>query len=180
MDYKKFIESLRDEAMFQRSRFSRDVIASELESAATAIETLLAERDAAVNSLAAYEDTGLEPEEVKEFLEDVESRFVLWINKRYGIPAMKFMDIMQAEKYGRLVVLPCSLHQPLYILKNGEIHRNYGCQWHFTDKESQTFGTLSLYGEFVNLDDFGKTVFLTREEAEAALKKREEADNETD
>ena len=31
-----------------------------------------------------------------------------------------------------------------------------------------------MYGEFVGLDDFGKTVFLTREEAEAALKKREE------
>ena len=27
------------------------------------------------------------------------------------------------------------------------------------------------------LQDFGKTVFLTREEAEEALKKREEADN---
>ncbi len=34
-----------------------------------------------------------------------------------------------------------------------------------------------MYGEFVGLDDFGKTVFLTREEAEAALEKREE-DNE--
>lgn len=79
-------------------------------------------------------------------------------------------DLIQAEKEGRLVVLPCNIRQPLYILKSGEIHRNYGCQWHFTGKESQAFGTLSLYGEFVSLDDFGKTVFLTREEAEAALK----------
>lgn len=58
----------------------------------------------AFDRLAAYEDTGLKPEEVKEFLEDVESRFVLWINKRYGIPATKFMDIMQAEKDGQMVV----------------------------------------------------------------------------
>ena len=33
---------------------------------------------------------------------------------------------------------------------------------------------------FKYMNDIGKTVFLTREEAEAALKKREEADNETD
>lgn len=51
MDYKEFIKTLRDEALFQRSRFGRDLIATELESAATAIETLLAERDAAVEEL---------------------------------------------------------------------------------------------------------------------------------
>lgn len=56
----------------------------------------------AFNRLAAYENTNLEPEEIKEFIEDVESGFVLWINKR----ATKFMDIMQAEKEGRLAILP--------------------------------------------------------------------------
>lgn len=51
MDYKEFIKSLHDEAMFQRSRFGRGVIATELKSAAVVIETLLAERDAAVEDL---------------------------------------------------------------------------------------------------------------------------------
>lgn len=96
-----------------------------------------------------------------------------------SMPLERAQELAQAEKDGRLMVLPCSLKQPLYILKNGEVHRNYGCQWHFTDKECQAFGTLSMYGEFVRLDDFGKTIFLTREEAETALKKRE-AENETD
>lgn len=94
-------------------------------------------------------------------------------------PIDHLRELTQAEKDGRLVVLPCNIHQPIYIVKNDEIHQNYGFQWHFTDKECQTFGTLSMYGEFVRLDDFGKTVFLTREEAEAALKKRE-AENEPD
>lgn len=55
MDYKGFIESLHNEAVYQRIRFGRDVIATELESAATAIETLLAERDAAVKDLVTAE-----------------------------------------------------------------------------------------------------------------------------
>lgn len=51
MDHKGFVELLREEASFQRSRFHRDLIATEMESAANAIETLLAERDAAVEDL---------------------------------------------------------------------------------------------------------------------------------
>lgn len=90
-----------------------------------------------------------------------------------AMPLERAQELAQAEKDERLIVLPYSLHQPLYILKNNEICRNYGYQWHFTDKESQTFGTLSMYGEFIGLDGFGKTVFLTRKEAEAALKKEE-------
>lgn len=60
-----------------------------------------------VDRLAEYEDTGLSPEEIMEFLEDIESRFILWVNKKYEMPAGKFLDIMQANKDGRLVVLPC-------------------------------------------------------------------------
>lgn len=51
MDYENLIEQLRDEALFQRTRHNRLVIADELESAATAIETLLAERKAAAEGL---------------------------------------------------------------------------------------------------------------------------------
>ena len=57
-----------------------------------------------IDRLAAYEDTGLMPEEIKEFMEDVEMRFVLWVEKRWGISAGKHIDIMQAEKDGRLVI----------------------------------------------------------------------------
>lgn len=59
---------------------------------------------AIIDRLAAYEDTGLEPEEIKEFVEDVEMRFVLWVEKRWGISAGRHIDIMRAEKDGRLVI----------------------------------------------------------------------------
>lgn len=51
MDYKELIKQFRDESTFQRDRFSRFVLADELEAAATAIETLLAEREAAIEDL---------------------------------------------------------------------------------------------------------------------------------
>jgi hypothetical protein len=135
----------------------------------------------AFDRLAAYENTGLEPGEILTGKEMVEVGCVIIRLKKYEDigPIDHLRELAQAEKDGRLVVLPCNMHDPLYIINNGEIHRNYGCQWHFTGKECQTFGTLSMYGEVVGLDDFGKTVFLTREEAEEALKKREEEDDET-
>ena len=125
----------------------------------------------AIDRLAAYENTGLTPEEVSKMAREwtAYETTLSYVDEIGGYA--RLLELAQAEKERRLVVLPCSLHQPLYILKNGEIYRNYGCQWHFTGEENQTFGTLSMYGEFVRLDDFGKTVFLTREEAEAALKR---------
>lgn len=118
-----------------------------------------------IDRLAAYEDTGLKPEEVKEFLEDVESRFVLWINNRYGIPATKFMDIMQAEKDGRLLVLPVKEGMTIY-----RVRLNFdGDHYEIIEKD---FDLARFRPE-----DFGRIVFKTREEAEAALKKRE-ADDE--
>jgi len=119
--------------------------------------------------LAAYEDTGMEPEEVKDLqLEVTALKTIEAMYDGLGHPD-HLRHLVEAEKAGRLVVLPCDLHKPLYIIKNGEVIREYGVQWHFTDRESQTFGTLSLYGGFVRINDFGKTVFLTREEAETAL-----------
>ena len=37
--------------------------------------------EVAVTRLKEYEDIGMTPEEIKEFFEDVESRFVLWVER---------------------------------------------------------------------------------------------------
>lgn len=51
MDYKELAKELRDEAQWQNINFTFSTVAKELYAAATAIETLLAERDAAVEDL---------------------------------------------------------------------------------------------------------------------------------
>lgn len=120
-----------------------------------------------INRLAAYEDTGLEPEEIMQTMNVVKSAVSVF--EDFGVDRLR--ELIQADREGRCKIVPCKLGEPIYLLKSGEIIRNYGVQWHFTDHDEQTFGTLSLYGDFVTANDFGKTVFLTRADAEAALRR---------
>lgn len=99
--------------------------------------------------LAAYEETGLEPEE-----------------------------LAQAKKKGRLVVLPCNVGDKLYDVTLGEVREKIVVSLSMFVPESVNH--LVIHAEnFRNavtsyeLQDIGKTVFLTREAAEAALKERE-------
>ena len=99
--------------------------------------------------LAAYEETGLEPEE-----------------------------LAQAEKEGRLVVLPCDVGDKLYDVTLGEVREKIVIS--LSMLLSKSVNHLVIHAEnFRNavtsyeLQDIGKTFFLTREAAEAALKEKE-------
>ena len=115
-----------------------------------------------------YEDTGLEPEEIKNAL-DVND-----IMPEINVTVDQLRNILQAEQDGRLVVLPsktvyeltwdagpgCDLTCPVSINGSGL------CD--FCDN-----GKLFVYERPCTQDrlkELGKTVFLTREEAEAAQK----------
>lgn len=85
-----------------------------------------------------------------------------------------------AEAEGRLVVLPCKVGDTVYLLlerlRDGveEIVESCLVQ-HSITRRSEFFSCFIDCDEIGNTlefrrDDFGKTVFLTREEAEAALK----------
>ena len=98
-----------------------------------------------INRLAAYEETGLEPEE-----------------------------LAQAEKEGRLVVLPCDVGDKLYDVTLGEVREKIVIS--LSMLLSKSVNHLVIHAEnFRNavtsyeLQDIGKTVFLTREAAEATL-----------
>jgi len=100
----------------------------------------------AIARLAAYEETGLEPEE-----------------------------LAQAKKKGRLVVLPCDVGDKLYDVTLGEVREKIVIS--LSMLLSKSVNHLVIHAEnFRNavtsyeLQDIGKTVFLTREAAEAALK----------
>ena len=55
--------------------------------------------------LAAYEDNGLTPEEVKDIAENAETRLLIWFEARYGFSVGTLMDWCEAAEQGRLVVL---------------------------------------------------------------------------
>ncbi len=62
--------------------------------------------EAAWNRLAAYEETGLEPEEIEKIAADVESGFFHATARRYGIPVDRLRELAEADRDGRCVVLP--------------------------------------------------------------------------
>ena len=66
--------------------------------------------------LAAYEDSGLEPEEIADFMKRWEQTVEIGgMLKKYGIDHIR--DIIQAEQDGRLEVLPCKVGD--HILADG-------------------------------------------------------------
>ena len=130
--------------------------------------------EAAWSRLAAYEDTGLTPEEVERSKLEIEAGCVKAIARTYGIDINCLRKLAEADKDGRLVVLPCKVGDIVWANLDGMRHTrkcviefaNIGI--HVTTIVFSTVdGLREQYG--VNPIAFGKTVFLTREEAEKAL-----------
>ena len=59
----------------------------------------------AIDRLAAYEDTGLEPEEVAQTKLALMGKALAEIKEFEGVPVNRMIELAQAEKDGRLVVL---------------------------------------------------------------------------
>ena len=135
--------------------------------------------------LAAYEDTGLEPEEIERILDSygrgmtlrTENAQRLEIIKE--IPIDRLYELAQAEKEGRLVVLPCKVGDTVYIIHNRairkttveSIHQWSSGHWKLSVHTDKKY--IHWTGYEVHFESFGKTVFLTREAAEAALEEKE-------
>ena len=95
-----------------------------------------------------------------------------------GMSPDRLRELAQAEKEGRLVVLPCDVGDKLYDVTLGEVREKIVIS--LSMLLSKSVNHLVIHAEnFRNavtsyeLQDIGKTVFLTREAAEAALKERE-------
>ncbi len=125
--------------------------------------------DKTIDRLAAYEDTGLTPEEVKQFVEDVELRFLNWVEKRYGISGARFLDMVNAEQDGRLVVLPCNTDGGV-TLRHSDGYDYQADHWNIFLTVCRDADTPVGY----------KSHLFSIEEAEAALEARKGERHETD
>ena len=113
----------------------------------------------AIARLAAYEDTGLEPEAVEHLKLASMGKAIAEIKEFEGVPIDRLRELAQAEKEGRLVVLPCEIGSPVYSHARKLDGADYVRETEFW---------------WSDIPQMGKTVFLTREAAEAALKEMEE------
>ena len=120
--------------------------------------------------LAAYEDTGLEPQDIISAVDMAKIACALHeLNAYKDIgPIDHIRDLLQAEQDGRLVVLPCKVGD--HVWADG---REAIVVWFFGYKTERylhaQFFDNAKYTD-IPFYEIGKTVFLTREEAEAALK----------
>ena len=126
--------------------------------------------------LAAYEDSGCAPEEVlpKDKADEIALKLMRLADLESLCSYDRLRELAEADKAGRVVVLPCKVGDIVWA-NLGEMRHTRKCVIEFVNIGSRVttivFSTVDglreQYG--VNPISFGKTVFLTREDAEKAL-----------
>lgn len=114
--------------------------------------------------LAAYEDSRLSPQACAQAAE-IEKQLA-----SYDFSAKKMLEFIRADKAGRCVVLPCKVGDTVWrIVRDGNPHitRDEVRDMYFAD--DMTLCVELVGGRVTFTEKFGKTVFLTREEAERAM-----------
>ncbi len=114
------------------------------------------------DKLAAYESTGFSPADIEMIKYPAEAAL------KFACELQSYKD---AEKEGLLIRLPCKVGDTVYFWWR-EIHlEDVEIKEIMLDGNEIIFDAFSVYNHLAfRKSDIGKTVFLTREEAEAALK----------
>ena len=132
--------------------------------------------------LAAYEDSGLSPEEVQKLKKSDASKEQCTTDQHGEIHRLRdeLKRYKQAGQEGRLVVLPCKVGDTIWKIKAVFSYFSKPMEDRVERIIISNNGILVCCtgGAKFSIDSIGKTVFLTREEAEAALQK--EAQHEWD
>ena len=130
-----------------------------------------------IERLAAYEDTGMTPEEIDALQKREQGLAEMLVNVSCGcaVSYSRLAELAQAEKDGRLVVLPCKPDEIFYQWKRGDdcpsVSRFEGVE---VSEDGKITYPMKRWGEVFTLDDFGKTIFLSRADAKAALAAQKE------
>ena len=118
--------------------------------------------------LKAYEDTGWTPEMLRKMGENAGH---LWdfAQAAENMTVGRLKELAEADKDGRVVVLPCRQGDELWTYCNHPVKRVYS----FTVSDVSTLNGRTVLNTLglgtIRPEDVGKTVFLTRAEAERAL-----------
>ena len=135
--------------------------------------------DIICDRLAAYEDTGLEPAEVHSMYGEWSA--MMSVLNSIGGGYDRLRELAEADKDGRLVVLPCRVGEKLWVTGRDNVPREMELEppdirTVCTDEDNLCMSTCNRmpdgYCAYRLRNDgtsIGKTVFLTRAEAEKAL-----------
>lgn len=138
--------------------------------------------EAAWSRLAAYEDTGRTPEEVTALgkLFDYALEESKTLTEQLAL-LNRIRNLAEADRDGRLVVPPCKAGDTVYEVTSRKTISEYRVKAIRVELFC-TFIEWDIVAGFVNksifgvpVDEIGKTVFLTREEADRALEGKRNA-----
>lgn len=119
-----------------------------------------------------YEDAGLSPQACAE------AREIEKTLSGYDYSISRMVELMKTDVEGRVLILPCKVGDPVWrIVRDGEPHitRDEVRDMYFAD--DMTLCVELVGGRVTFTEKFGKTVFLTREEAERAMEEMEDKKN---
>ena len=123
--------------------------------------------------LKAYEDTGLEPEEVlpKDKADEIALKLMRLADLESLCNYTRLRELAEADKDGRVVVPPCKVGDTVYGFHGSRAILPMVAKW--IEPNTGGWAVAAQYvpmaPKFYQFSDFGKTIFLTREEAEKAL-----------
>lgn len=120
--------------------------------------------------LKAYEDTGLEPEAVETVKLALAAKHMVDLETLNNTPISRLVELAEADKDGRVVVLPCKVGDTVYRVFTVD-----GREPVIQATQVKTFGQAAdLIGRIGKLSKL-VSVFRTREEAERAMQEMEGA-----
>lgn len=109
--------------------------------------------------LKAYEDTGLYPESVEALKLSMMGKAISEITEFDGVPIDRLRELAEADKAGRVIILPCKVYETdgvrVYEHTVREVIYETAC------------------GPAFDKNAIGKSIFLTRAEAERAIQEME-------
>ena len=112
-----------------------------------------------VDRLAAYEDTGLEPEAVQTVKLALAAKHMVDLETLNNTPISRLVELAEADKDGRVVVLPC------------KVYETDGVRVYEHTVREVIYETAG--GPAFDKNAIGKSIFLTRAEAERAIQEME-------
>ena len=168
------------ERLTQRLRTGEVLMASNCEEKYTEQEWICVLQD----RLAAYEDSGCDPEEVlpKDKSDEIALKLMRLADLENLCSYTRLRELAEADKDERVVALPVKpvltpiLSSMLYIIEDGDIYEDALYEAVVVMSENGTMNVVytTLSDQIIfEQADIGKTVFLTHEAAKEALKEME-------
>ena len=146
------------ERLTQRIKTGEVLMASEYEEKYTIEEWICVLQD----RLAAYEDTGLMPEEVQRaFVPDASIKLAA---QALGTTPERLRELAAADKDGRVVVLPCKVGATVYKVITIQAQKSV-----MLETQVKTLGQAADVAQLIGKKNKVINIFLTREEAERAM-----------